>query len=156
MAEEKQSTDLAVADGGERALVADLDSGMSDQNPDLDEKSSSKLDLAMGDLDMLRQVVLVLAISICVALIVMLFFWVKEPEMRPLGQYQTDELISVLDYLDQQKQEYKLDGNTIMVPVSDYNSLKLNLVRAGINQSSQAGDDILLQDMGFGVSQRLE
>ncbi|MGR5541720.1 flagellar basal-body MS-ring/collar protein FliF, partial [Vibrio campbellii] len=36
------------------------------------------------------------------------------------------------------------------------NSLKLNMVRAGLNNQSHAGDDILMQDMGFGVSQRLE
>jgi flagellar M-ring protein FliF len=76
--------------------------------------------------------------------------------MRPLGTYETEELITVLDYLDQQKHEYKLDGNTIQVPVDEYSSLKLNLARAGLNKSDQAGDDILLNDMGFGVSQRLE
>lgn len=156
MAEDKQTTDLALSSGGEQALstTVDLDGGL--QNPDLEEKSSSKLDFAMGDLDLLRQIVLVLSISICVALIVMLFFWVKEPEMRPLGAYDTEELIPVLDHLDQQKQNYRLDGNTILVPSSDYNSIKLNMVRAGLNQSNNAGDDILLQDMGFGVSQRLE
>lgn len=157
MAENKQSTDLAVSNSRGGALVAgegDLDSTM--QDPDLNEKSSSKMDFAVGDLDLLRQVVLVLSISICVALIVMLFFWVKEPELRPLGSYETEELIPILDYLDQQKKEYKLDGNTIQVPVSDYNQLKLDLSRAGLNQQTQAGDDILLNDMGFGVSQRLE
>nr|WP_240458231.1 flagellar basal-body MS-ring/collar protein FliF [Vibrio neptunius] len=126
------------------------------QNPDLDEQSSSKFDMAVGDLDLLRQVVLVLSISICVALIVMLFFWVREPEMRPLGAYDTEELIPVLDYLDQQKIDYKLEGNTISVLASEYNSLKLNMVRAGLNNEKQAGDEILMQDMGFGVSQRLE
>ncbi|MGD8109503.1 flagellar basal-body MS-ring/collar protein FliF [Vibrio sp. TRT 17S01] len=159
MSEQNQSTDLAVTDTPtDTAMVAhsDADLGMDAQNPDIDEQSSSKFDMAVGDLDLLRQVVLVLSISICVALIVMLFFWVKEPEMRPLGAYETEELIPVLDYLDQQKQDYKLDGNTIMVPVSDYNSLKLNMVRAGLNQQTNAGDEILLQDMGFGVSQRLE
>ncbi|EEX91702.1 flagellar M-ring protein FliF [Vibrio orientalis CIP 102891 = ATCC 33934] len=134
--------------------TTDLDTDI--QNPDLDEKSSSKFDMAVGDLDLLRQVVLVLSISICVALIVMLFFWVKEPEMRPLGVYETEELIPVLDYLDQQKLDYKLEGNTILVPTSDFNTLKLDMVRAGLNNEKQAGDDILLQDMGFGVSQRLE
>lgn len=104
----------------------------------------------------MRQIVLVLSISICVALIVMLFFWVKEPEMRPLGAYETEELIPILDHLDAQKTEYKLEGNTILVPTSEYNNLKLNLARAGLNQATEAGDDILLQDMGFGVSQRLE
>ncbi|PMI02784.1 flagellar M-ring protein FliF [Vibrio splendidus] len=126
------------------------------QNPDLGERSSSKFDMAVGDLDLLRQVVLVLSISICVALIVMLFFWVKEPEMRPLGAYETEELIPVLDYLDLQKIEYTLEGNTISVPASEYNSLKLNMVRAGLNQERNTGDDILMQDMGFGVSQRVE
>ncbi|WP_165311992.1 flagellar basal-body MS-ring/collar protein FliF [Vibrio ziniensis] len=157
MAQNKQTTDLTLSNGNsDHALMSNPDIDMGTQNLDAEEKSSSKMDFSMGDLDLLRQVVLVLSISICVALIVMLFFWVKEPEMRPLGAYDTQELIPVLDYLDQQKQDYKLDGNTILVPTSDYNSLKLNMVRAGLNQERQAGDDILLQDMGFGVSQRLE
>ncbi|AOW81983.1 flagellar basal-body MS-ring/collar protein FliF [Vibrio mimicus] len=155
MADDKQTTDLALTSSGEHALMAGSDVDHDTQNPDINEKSS-KMDFTVGDLDLLRQVVLVLSISICVALIVMLFFWVREPDMRPLGAYETEELIPVLDYLDQQKQQYKLDGNTILVPVSDYNSLKLSMVRAGLNQERQAGDEILMQDMGFGVSQRLE
>ncbi|MBE4617626.1 flagellar M-ring protein FliF [Vibrio navarrensis] len=157
MAEEKKSTDLTVTDGASNnAMVAQSDMDLDGQNPDLDERSSSKFDMAVGDLDLLRQIVLVVSISICVALIVMLFFWVKEPEMRPLGVFETEELIPVLDHLDQQKINYKLDGNTILVEASEFNSIKLDMVRSGLNQNTQAGDDILLQDMGFGVSQRLE
>ncbi|NOH17979.1 flagellar basal-body MS-ring/collar protein FliF [Vibrio cyclitrophicus] len=156
MADNSQTTDLTVSDSNDHALMASSDLDGEGQNPDLGERSSSKFDMAVGDLDLLRQVVLVLSISICVALIVMLFFWVKEPEMRPLGAYETEELIPVLDYLDLQKIEYSLEGNTISVPASEYNSLKLNMVRAGLNQERNAGDDILMQDMGFGVSQRLE
>ncbi|MGC9460418.1 flagellar basal-body MS-ring/collar protein FliF [Vibrio genomosp. F10] len=157
MTDDNQNTDLALTDSADsHSMVTSSDLDTQTQNPDLDEKSSSKFDMAIGDLDLLRQVVLVLSISICVALIVMLFFWVKEPEMRPLGAYETEELIPVLDYLDQQKLDYKLEGNTILVPVNNYNNLKLNLARAGLNQQGSAGDDILLQDMGFGVSQRLE
>lgn len=157
MAEENKSTDLTVTDGASNnAMVAQSDMDLDGQNPDLDERSSSKFDMAVGDLDLLRQIVLVVSISICVALIVMLFFWVKEPEMRPLGIFETEELIPVLDHLDQQKINYKLDGNTILVESSEFNSIKLDMVRSGLNQSTQAGDDILLQDMGFGVSQRLE
>nr|WP_252973479.1 flagellar basal-body MS-ring/collar protein FliF [Vibrio navarrensis] len=157
MAEENKSTDLTVTDGASNnAMVAQSDMDLDGQNPDLDERSSSKFDMAVGDLDLLRQIVLVVSISICVALIVMLFFWVKEPEMRPLGIFETEELIPVLDHLDQQKINYKLDGNTILVEASEFNSIKLDMVRSGLNQNTQAGDDILLQDMGFGVSQRLE
>ncbi len=156
MADNSQTTDLTVSGSNDHALIAGSELDGEGQNPDLGERSSSKFDMAVGDLDLLRQVVLVLSISICVALIVMLFFWVKEPEMRPLGAYETEELIPVLDYLDLQKIEYTLEGNTISVPASEYNSLKLNMVRAGLNQERNAGDDILMQDMGFGVSQRLE
>jgi flagellar M-ring protein FliF len=157
VAQDNQSTDVAVMDSGaDTAMVSSTDIASDSQNPDINEKSSSKFDLAVGDLDLLRQIVLVLSISICVALIVMLFFWVKEPEMRPLGVYETEELIPVLDYLDQKKVAYKLSGNSLSVPASEYNSLKLDMVRAGLNRSSNAGDDILMQDMGFGVSQRLE
>ncbi|MEZ9702393.1 flagellar basal-body MS-ring/collar protein FliF [Vibrio sp. 10N.261.46.E12] len=156
MADNSQTTDLTVSGSNDHALIAGSELDGEGQNPDLGERSSSKFDMAVGDLDLLRQVVLVLSISICVALIVMLFFWVKEPEMRPLGAYETEELIPVLDYLDLQKIEYTLEGNTISVPANEYNSLKLNMVRAGLNQERNAGDDILMQDMGFGVSQRLE
>ena len=158
MEEENQSTDMTVTDdsgGGAVMSSSALDSDLH-HTADLDEKSSSRLDFGAGDLDLIRQVVLVLSISICVALIVMLFFWVREPEMRPLGVYDTEELIPILDYLDQQKLDYELEGNTILVPTSDFNSLKLDMVRAGLNQEREAGDDILMQDMGFGVSQRLE
>ena len=115
MADDNQSTDLAVNDAGEHGLVAGSDIDGEGQNPDLGERSSSKFDMAVGDLDLLRQVVLVLSISICVALIVMLFFWVKEPEMRPLGTYQTAELIETLEFLDQQKVAYEINGDTVLV-----------------------------------------
>ena len=155
MADTNSSTDLALSDSNDM-LPSVSDDSVDSQNTDLNEKSSGRFDFSVGDLDLVRQVVLVLSISICVALILMLFLWVKEPEMRPLGAYETEELIPVLDYLDQQKQDYKLDGNTVLVPASDYNNLKLAMFRAGVNQPKQAGDEILMQDMGFGVSQRLE
>ncbi|AAW86347.1 flagellar M ring protein FliF [Aliivibrio fischeri ES114] len=156
MSEENKNTNLAVSDDMPTGGAMALDSSVDVQNPDVDEQSSSKLDSALGNLDLLRQVILVLSVSICVALIVMLFFWVQEPEMRPLGVYETDELIQVLDHLDAQKAEYKLDGNTILVPASEFSKMNLDLSRAGLNKAVGEGDDILLQDMGFGVSQRLE
>ncbi|OOF00653.1 flagellar M-ring protein FliF [Salinivibrio sp. MA351] len=157
MAEENQNTDLAVSDGAAALPSTDatLDSEQSAQDPDALEQSASSNSI-FGDLDMVRQLILVLAVAICVALIMMLFFWVQEPEMRPLGTYETEELIPVLDHLDQSKVDYQLDGNTIRVPSSDYSSIRLGLTRAGLNTATAEGDDILLNDMGFGVSQKLE
>ncbi|MCD9536550.1 flagellar basal-body MS-ring/collar protein FliF [Photobacterium carnosum] len=126
------------------------------QDPDLTEKKASRTDSILGNLDLLRQVILVLSVAICVALIVMMIVWIKEPEMRPLGSYETEELIPILDHFDQKKINYQLDGNTIRVPADKYSSIKLDLTRSGLNSRAAEGDDILLKDMGFGVSQRLE
>lgn len=44
-----------------------------------------------------------LAVAIRVSLIIMVMMWIKEPEMRPLGSYETSELITILDALDQER-----------------------------------------------------
>ena len=55
MAEQNQSTDIAVSDGGpDTAMMATSEMDTDVQNPDLDEQSSSKFDMAVGDLDLLR------------------------------------------------------------------------------------------------------
>ncbi|MBU2278315.1 MAG: flagellar M-ring protein FliF [Gammaproteobacteria bacterium] len=111
---------------------------------------------SMGGMDIVRQVTLIVALTICIAIAILIILWAREPEMRPLGTFETAELIQHLDYLDSQKVAYKLEGNVILVPGDRYQDLKLGLTRAGIQRDSTSGDDILMQDSGFGVSQRLE
>ena len=43
-----------------------------------------------------------------------------------------------------------------MVAETDYQTIKLQMARDGFTQAPSTGTDILMQDMGFGVSQRLE
>lgn len=154
MSEPSSNNELAVAGNAPAPVVTD--SELELQNPDTEEKSATRVDSMLGNLDLLRQVVLVLSVAICVALIVLVVAWIKEPEMRPLGTFQTEELIPLLDHFDQKKIEYSLEGNTIRVPADKYSSIKLEMTRAGLNNKVDEGDEILLQDMGFGVSQRLE
>ncbi|EAS63995.1 flagellar M-ring protein FliF [Photobacterium angustum] len=154
MAEENINQPLAVSGNGSAPVLHD-DVGAG-QGADISEKKASSTDSILGNLDLLRQVILVLSVAICVALIVLVTMWIKEPEMRPLGTYETEELIPILDHFDQKKIEYQLDGNTIRVPADEYSAIKLDLTRTGLNAQTAEGDDILLQDMGFGVSQRME
>ncbi|MGF1707931.1 flagellar basal-body MS-ring/collar protein FliF [Enterovibrio baiacu] len=154
MAEDNNNTQIAVSDGAGALPVAGDSSSLHD--PDMMERDVTPSSGVLGGVDVARQLILVAAVAICVALIALLFVWVQEPEMRPLGTYETEELIPVLDHLDAQKTEYQLEGNTIRVPVKEYSTIKLNLSRAGLNAPREAGDDILLNDMGFGVSQQLE
>lgn len=150
------STNNGLAAAGSAPAPALTDNALDLSSSDQAEKSSKRVNGMLGNLDLLRQIILVLSVAICMALIVMVVIWLKEPEMRPLGTYDTSELIPILDHFDQKKIQYELDGNTIRVPVENYSSLKLELTRVGLDAKVDEGDDILLQDMGFGVSQRLE
>ena len=61
-----------------------------------------------------------------------------------------------MDYLDANKVEYRQENNTISVPEDQYQQVKMMLVREGLTKEKEPGTDIIMQDMGFGVSQRLE
>ncbi|OIN07782.1 flagellar basal-body MS-ring/collar protein FliF [Oceanisphaera psychrotolerans] len=110
----------------------------------------------LGNTDILRQVIIVLALAICLALAVFILLWGKEPQMRPLGVYSNQELIETLDFLDAQKVEYTIDGSTVLVRADKFADIQLDLRRSGLSQSPPQGDSILLSDPGFGISQRLE
>lgn len=142
----------------------------TDQNGELliNEESSAALDeneqksSALGFLsntDVLRQITLILGLAICLAIAVFIQLWGKEPDMRPLGTYSTQELVKTLDYLDAQKIPYEVDGKSVLVSAEKYADIRLRLTRAGLATNTDAsndGESILLKDSSFGVSQRME
>jgi flagellar M-ring protein FliF len=146
MADDKRN-ELMVA-GGDPMLGANLD----------DAAAAKPSPFAiMGNVDVLRQVTLVLGLAICLAIAVFILLWGKEPEMRPLGQFSTEELVKTLDFLDQKQLNYKVEGNTVLVTADDYSNIVLQLKREGMAQPElPSGDALLMKDSGFGVSQRLE
>ncbi|MEO3879206.1 flagellar basal-body MS-ring/collar protein FliF [Rheinheimera fenheensis] len=111
---------------------------------------------SLGGMDLVRQITLIVALTICLAIAILIILWARQPEMRPLGTFPTEELIQTLDHLDAQKVDYKLEGNVIYVPEDKFQSIKLSLSRAGLAKEPDTGTEFLLQDSGFGVSQRLE
>lgn len=122
------------------------------------EQKSSALGF-LSNTDVLRQITLILGLTICLAIAVFILLWGKEPEMRPLGTFTTQELLSTLDYLDQQKIPYQVDGKSVLVSAENYADIRLRLTRAGLANNSDASNDgeaILLKDSSFGVSQRME
>jgi len=145
VAQSNQSTDLALASGG-------IEQSDSD---DQQEQKSGYLS-ALSGVDVLRQVTLIIALAICLAIAIFVIIWARQPDMRPLGKMPTEELIQTLDFLDAQKIDYQLDGNVVSVDESEYQNIKLLMTREGLDQGPTSGSDIIMQDMGFGVSQRLE
>ena len=112
----------------------------------------------LSNMDFLRQITLILGLLICVAIAAFIFMWGNEPEMRPLGHFNTAEMIKTLDYLDQQKIAYKVQDNNILVKTTEFSTVRLQLQRAGFSASNDenTGDELLMRDPGFGLSQRME
>ncbi|MGN1281020.1 MAG: flagellar basal-body MS-ring/collar protein FliF [Succinivibrio sp.] len=79
---------------------------------------------------------------------------------RTLGQYPASEIGTVLDFLDNESFKYRLSGNnTIVVDAKDYGEITELMLRRGIalpQEKTDEGDEILMTDSGFGVSQRME
>lgn len=142
---EAAGTELAMSDMG-TDMYSD-DSG-AEQKPGFMD--------SIGSTDMVRQITLIIALVICVAIAVFILIWAHEPDYRPLATMETQELIETLDYLDQTQIDYRLEGNTVYVSSEEYQRIKLGMTRQGITQGDAAGVDIIMQDMGFGVSQRVE
>nr|WP_249217598.1 flagellar basal-body MS-ring/collar protein FliF [Aeromonas salmonicida] len=125
---------------------------------DENEQKSSALGF-LSNTDVLRQITLILGLAICLAIAVFILLWGKEPDMRPLGTYSTQELVKTLDYLDAQKIPYEVDGKSVLVSAEKYADIRLRLTRAGLATNTDAsndGESILLKDSSFGVSQRME
>jgi flagellar M-ring protein FliF len=144
---------VAEAAGTELAM-SDMGTEMYPDNAGAEQKSGF-MD-SMGNTDMVRQITLIVALVICVAIAVFILIWAQEPDYRPLASMETQELIETLDYLDQAQIDYRLEGNTVYVSSGQYQKIKLGMARQGISQGESAGADIIMQDMGFGVSQRVE
>lgn len=110
----------------------------------------------LGSTEMIRQITLIVALVISVGIAVFIVIWAQEPEFRPLGKFQTEELIQTLDYLDANRIEYKLEGDVVRVREKDFQNIKLGMARSGLVQQVDEGNQIIMSDMGFGVSQRVE
>ncbi len=141
------------------SMVATDNSGIiandSNDNGAIEEQKSG-FAAKLGNVDILRQLTLVVALSICLAIAVFVIILANEPDYRFLSKLPTEQLIKTLDFLDSNQVEYRQENNTISVPSSEYQKVKLMLAREGLSNEPSQGNDILMKDMGFGVSQRME
>ncbi|MCC5880454.1 MAG: flagellar M-ring protein FliF [Idiomarina sp.] len=121
------------------------------------EEQKSGFLSGLGNFDALRQIIIVVALAICVAIAIFIMLWVQEPDYRPLGELETRELVETLDFLDAGGHSYRVEGNTVYVRSADYSAIRLQMTRQGMGPSHRStGDDFLMAEPGFGVSQRLE
>lgn len=135
-------------------MIVGSNAGAVDQG--VQQENKSGVLGSLGGVDMMRQITMILALAICLALAVFVMIWAQEPEYRPLGKMETQEMVQVLDVLDKNKIKYQIDVDVVKVPEDKYQEVKMMLSRAGIDSAAASNKDFLTQDSGFGVSQRME
>ncbi len=134
-------------------------------NTSLPEKHSA-IKSFFKDGEMVRRLVILIFLVIFVAGIIFAVISftstsTRAPDTeRKLGQYSSQEIGNVLDFLDTEGFKYKLsNNNTIIVDASEYSEITEQMLRKGIalpQESTDEGDQIIMTDSGFGVSQRME
>ena len=131
---------------------------------DVDTSKTSGIKAFFKDGEMVHRLIILGFLVIFVAAIIFAVISFsssgKSPESeRKLGQYSTQDIGSVLDFLENEGYKYRLLGNTISVDVKDYNEITEKMLRKGIalpQEKTDEGDQIIMSDTGFGVSQRME
>ncbi len=151
MADSTDNTGMMLADDNNDLVANDSTDGVVGEQ-------KSGLAGAMGNVDFLRQITIVMALAICLAIAIFVIMWANQPEYRILAKLPTEQLIKTMDTLDANgyKDVYQQENNTISVQTDEYQAIKLMLAREGLGDAPSEGSEIIMQDMGFGVSQRLE
>lgn len=165
--EQDTSSALTTTDSSQsKDLVAQNTESMSAAGAD-EDVDTSKTSGIMGffkDGEMVHRLIilgfLVLFVAAIIFAVISFSSSGKAPESeRRLGQYSTQDIGSVLDFLENEGYKYRLSGNTISVDVKDYNEITEKMLRQGIalpQEKTDEGDQIIMSDTGFGVSQRME
>ena len=102
-----------------------------------------------------KQISMILLLTICLVLVIYVVLWAQEPDYRPLGKMDSQQMVEVLDVLDKNRIDYQIELDVIKVPVDLFQQVKILLRKEGIDTLSSS-NDYLNKDSGFGVSQRME
>ncbi|PHR51981.1 flagellar basal-body MS-ring/collar protein FliF [Cycloclasticus sp.] len=108
---------------------------------------------------MVRQLGVMLALAISVALGVAVVLWSQTPNYSLLYSNLGDrELSEVMSGLQQSGVEYKLEAGSgaILVPSSQVDELRLKLAGLGLPRGGGQGFELLEKETGFGGSQAIE
>lgn len=165
--EQDTSSALTTTDSSQsKDLVAQITESMPavGADEDVDTSKTSSIKGFFKDGEMVHRLIILGFLVIFVAAIIFAVISFsssgKSPESeRKLGQYSTQDIGSVLDFLENEGYKYRLSGNTISVDVKDYNEITEKMLRKGIalpQEKTDEGDQIIMSDTGFGVSQRME
>lgn len=106
-----------------------------------------------------RQVGLMLALAVSVAIGVAVVLWAQAPSYDLLfSDVAEKDAGEILEALDKLEVEYKVEpgSGAVMVPSGSARELKLKLAAQGLPRSTSLGYELLDKDNGFGTSKSVE
>ncbi len=128
------------------------------QSPTETGKLSSALN-TLSKLSPARQVGLMMALAVSVAIGVAVVLWAQAPSYDLLfsGVAEKDSA-EILEALDKLGAKYQVEPSSgaIMVPAADVRELKVKLAAQGLPRSTSLGYELLDKDNGFGTSKNVE
>ena len=106
-----------------------------------------------------RQLGLMLALAVSVAIGLVVMLWAQSPSFDVLFPGVADkDATEIIEALDKLGVEYKVDPGTgsVMVPSENTRELKLKLAAQGLPRTTSLGYELLDKDNGFGASKNVE
>ncbi|MBL4744419.1 MAG: flagellar M-ring protein FliF, partial [Cycloclasticus sp.] len=122
------------------------------------EQATMQMQIPQGNL-MMRQLGIMIALAVSVALGVAVVLWSQTPNYSMLYSNLADrELSAVVSGLQQSGVEYKLEAGSgaILVPSSKVDELRIKLAGLGLPRGGGQGFELLEKDTGFGASHSIE
>lgn len=132
-------------------------------NSSVEEKSSG-IKSFFKDGEMIHRLILLGFLVIFIAGIIFAVFSFTGSSNTPdtqrrLGQYSSQDIGPVIEFLKSEGYKYKLSNNIVIVDANDYDEITEKMLIQGIavpKENTDDGDKIIMTDSGFGVSQRME
>lgn len=123
------------------------------------DKSTSNLVEGFNNLNLLRQIGLMVALAASVAIGFAAVLWTQEDDYRPLysslNHLDSSEVIAILE---QNAIQFKVDTKTgaLLVTAEDIHSARLKLAEVGLPNSGSVGFELLDKEQPLGTSQFME
>lgn len=112
-----------------------------------------------GQLDLFRQIGLMLGLMASVAIGFAVVLWSQGDRFQPVyGNMQGYDPNAIMEALDAEAVDYRIDPNSgvILVPADDIAAIRLRLAAAGITRYDGTGYELLDQEQALGTSQFME
>ena len=119
--------------------LADLDTA------DIDNKALNPLVVGFNNLNMVRQIGLMIGLAASVAIGFSVVLWSQEPNFKPLYSNLSDiDAVEITAVLDQHKIPYKIDTGSgmLLVPADQVHNARLKMASAGYSAEQSIGYEI--------------